>query len=212
MSPSVSRRVALALFCCGRSATAEPASDAAKSPQVRDENVPCPRVESALSLRLSQVYLSEGAKLGSAFLTGFGVLLSFRCKTSPWIGFDAWLDLYSGHDKYDSRRAEANVGIGLRGYLNPQDAVRLYGHLGGGWTLVDLSERWAQKGTLYRDAQLGLGLEFRLTHLSFNVNAVGFVRSQPSGPAPAEDEDDPREHAPDQSHGVILRVGTMFHF
>lgn len=87
------------------------------------------------------MYLSEGAKLGSAELTGFGVGLSLGCRTIPWIRFDAWIDLYSGDDKYDTRRNEANFGIDMRLYSNPHYPVQLYGFFGAGFALVDLSER-----------------------------------------------------------------------
>ncbi len=155
--------------------------------------------------------LSETAELDSSYLTGLG--LSFRVRPTRWFGIEPAIDVFSGYDEYDTARAETNISTDLLFYLNPRDAVQIFGLIGGSIALASHSERWNYEHSTHLGAHLGLGLEFRVTQLlSFNVNAIAFSRGLAGAEARALDADDPHDHIPESSRGVMLRASTGFYF
>lgn len=174
---------------------------------------PPPRLrrQHALSLRVSQLLPSEDDTLESSYLTGVGV--SFRVRPVRWFGIEPGIDVFTGYDEYDTARAETNINTDLLFYLNPRDAVQIFGLLGGSLALASHSEYWAYEHSTHLGAHAGLGLEFRVTRLlSFNVSAIAFSRELVGAEVRTLDEDDPRERVPESSGGLMLRGGTGFYF
>lgn len=223
--------VSLALLLCAQAATAQecppghfceepaiaPGGGVAETaePEIRFDAPPPPppklRRRHALSLRVSQMLLSEGAELESSYLTGVG--LSFRVRPVRWFGIEPAIDVFSGYDEYDSARAETDISTDLLFYLNPRDAVQIFGLMGGSITLASHSKHWDYEHSTHLGAHLGLGLEFRVTQLlSFNVNAVVFSRELAGAEARTLAVDDPHDHVPESSRGLMLRGSTGFYF
>lgn len=119
--------------------------------------------------------LSDPSALENAYLTGVG--FSFRVRPMRWIGIEPGVDFFSGYDRYDAVRRETLFSTDLLFYVNPRDAVQVFGLAGASLALAKHSEYFAQSNSTHLGVQIGAGLEFRVTHLlSFNVNAVGFSR------------------------------------
>lgn len=155
--------------------------------------------------------LSEGDDLESSYLTGVG--LSFRVRPVRWFGVEPAIDVFSGYDEYDTARTETNINTDLLFYLNPRDAVQIFGLVGGSIALASHSEHWNYEHSTHLGAHLGLGLEFRVTQLlSFNVNAVAFSRELTGAEVRTLEADDPHGHIPESSGGLMLRGGTGFYF
>lgn len=218
----------LALLTCTRVATAQdcppghfcedPAernAAAAPEPEIHFDAPPPPppklRRKHALSLRVSQLLLSEGPELESSYLTGVG--LSFRVRPMRWFGVEPGIDVFSGYDEYETARTETNINTDLLFYLNPRDAVQVFGLLGGSIALASHSEHWQYEHTTHIGAHIGAGLEFRVTQLlSFNVNAVAFSRELTGAEARSLEADDAHDHIPKSSGGLMLRGSTGFYF
>lgn len=203
-------------FCEG--AVNGPATAAAgpePEPEIRFDAPPPPpprlRRHHALSLRVSQLLLAEAAEMESTYLTGVG--LSFRVRPVRWFGIEPGIDVFTGYDKYDMARAETNINTDLSFYLNPRDAVQVFGLVGGSLALASHSKYWAYEHSTHLGAHVGLGLEFRVTQLlSFNVNAVVFGRELKGAELRTIDESDPRDRVPETSSGLMLRGSTGFYF
>lgn len=220
--------VMLALLACAQNAAAEDcppgqscegtamgAADDTSERELRFDAPPPPppklRRQHALSLRVSQLLLSEDDTLESSYLTGVGV--SFRARPMRWFAIEPGIDVFTGYDEYDTARAETNINTDLLFYLNPRDAVQVFGLLGGSLALASHSEYWAYEHSTHLGAHAGLGLEFRVTRLlSFNVNAIAFSRELVGAEVRTLDDDDPRKRVPHSSGGLMLRGGTGFYF
>jgi hypothetical protein len=164
----------------------------------------------ALSIRLTQLFGSGGPSKGD-HLTGMG--LSYRVRPSAWLGVEPAIDLMRGYDGYSSVRSETHIGTDLLFYLNPRDAVQFFGLAGASLWLSRHSAHWAHANSSYLGAQLGLGLEFRVTHrISFNVNGVGYSRRLTGAELRQSAASAQAELVPDATHGLMLRAGGGWYF
>lgn len=163
-----------------------------------------------MSLRLSQLFTTNTTSIEGLHLTGLG--LSFRLRPMAWLGVEPGLDLYRGYDGYEALHTETNVSTDLLLYLNPRSAVQFFGVLGASVGFARHSENWAHSETNNLGARLGIGLEFRVTHLvSFNVNAVGFSRGL-TGKKQREGAADDAALVPETQRGGMLQAGASLYF
>lgn len=199
-------------YRCEPEAPVEPAGNG--TPEIRFDAPPPPpqlRRLHAVSLRLTQMLLSDGSELESTYLTGVG--LSFRVRPVRWLGVEPAIDLLTGYDQYDAVHSETHISTDLLFYLNPRDAVQVFGLTGGSIAFARHSEYWAYKRSTHLGAHMGLGLEFRVTHLlSFNVNAVAFSRTVTAAQHRPPEQGDTTRAVQPSSAGMMLRGGTSVYF
>ncbi len=131
----------------------------------------------------------------------------------PWLGVEPGLDALRGYDAFDQPRSETTLSSDLLFYLNPRDAVQLFGLFGASVAFVRHSDAWAHSNSDYLGVQAGFGLEFRVTHrLSFNVNAVATSRKLAGARSSRTTESSQAEPVPESSSGFMLRASTALYF
>ena len=209
-------RIASATEECpeGYSCTPEAAADPGSTAEIRFDAPPPPpplRRLHAVSLRLSQMLISDGQELESTYLTGVG--LSFRVRPVRWFGVEPAIDLLTGYDQFDAVHSETHISTDLLFYLNPRDAVQVFALTGGSIALARHSDYWAYERSTHLGAHLGAGLEFRVTRLlSFNVNAVAFSRTLTAAQHRPPEQGDTTRAVQPSSAGMMLRGGTSVYF
>ena len=165
----------------------------------------------ALSLRVTQAMATTSD--GAASETSTGVGLSFRVRPMAWLGIEPALDLMRAYDERRASHTETNLGTDLAFYLNPRDAVQVYGLAGAHLGLAQHSEDWLYSSSTHVGAQLGAGLEFRVTYLlSFNVNMVGYTRRLTGAARRESFAEGEARPIPRAARGLALRAGVGFYF
>lgn len=192
-----------------------PSTEARPRGEIRFDAPPPPpphlRRKHAVSLRLSQMVLSDPSELENSYLTGVG--LSLRVRPMRWIGIEPGVDFFSGYDRYDAVRQETTFSTDLLFYLNPRDAVQVFGLTGASLAVARHSEYFAQSNSTHLGVQLGAGLEFRVTHLlSFNVNAVGFSRKLTGAQRRDQEQYEAGELVERSSGGFMARGSAALYF
>lgn len=133
---------------------------------------------------------SGAAASPDAGMGGFGLSLRYR----PWARFalDAGFDVIGGTDFNGFERVETPFSLNGIFYFNPRSRTQFYAIGGVNWSSATVRSDspspllTADKGGngygaeyKYFGGQVGVGLEFRLSkRLSFNVDALGFMRSR----------------------------------
>lgn len=195
----------------------------------RPEDIPPPPVRRhhfnpwGLNLRLEGVLMgSSSQESHNAGMGGLGV--SFRYRPVMHFALDAGLDFLGGTDWAGNSRSETALTFNGIIYFNPRDAVQVYTIGGIGFSSAKVEHNiQALDGTLtpttdhwsYFGGQLGLGLEFRITHhVSLNVDLLGFVRSRTDSQAQQQPEfvDPTTGRQTNTSGGGLFRGGITFYW
>lgn len=153
----------------------------------------CWKSEWGFNARLQGIGLGDAgdpATARDAGMGGFGVSLRYR----PWARFavDAGFDIIGGTDLNGFERVEVPFSVNGMLYFNPKSRSQFYVIGGVNWSTASVSSSSpspllaaTKDGNSYAaeykyfGGQLGVGLEFRLSkRLSFNVDALGFMRSR----------------------------------
>jgi hypothetical protein len=161
----------------------------------------------------------QASKAGMAGI-GFG----FRYRPLPPVAFEAGVDLLTGTDFQGYSRSEAGLLLNTLVFFNPRDVVQLYGLGGFGFSAatVTIAPRAGENAFKSHDeqygylgAQLGLGVELRVTHnVAIAGDLIGFIRGRTDDRADTVPEfDDPSTHrATNASGGGLLRLGASFYW
>jgi len=170
----------------------------------------------------------EGALMGGSRqrdpdsgMAGLG--FSFRYRPIPHFALDTGLDFLGGVDWQGYDRSETALLVNAMVYFNPKNSVQFYMLGGIGFSGATVRDRdtsgYAISGTerhySYFGGQLGLGLEFRLTHrISLNLDVVGFVRGRTDDKARYTPEftDPETGRTTNSSGGGLMRGGISFYW
>lgn len=173
------------------------------------ETAPRPlRRRHALTLHVTQAMALNDNGATAPTLTGVG--LGFRVRPMAWLGIEPAIELMRGYDELHAPHSETALSTDLLLYLNPRNAIQVFGVAGAQLGVAQHSEHWSQASSTYVGAQLGAGLEFRVTHLlSFNVNVVGYTRR-----VTGEElrKSSTGRSIPEASSGLALRASAGFYF
>lgn len=197
-------------YWCSDGSSAQPSSEtgAQSSPPAAPRKM---RRRHALTLRATQAIAARSGGASGATSTGVG--LGFRVRPIAWLGIEPALDLMRGYDERHASHSETILGTDLLLYLNPRDAVQVFGLAGAHLGLAQHSEYWSQSSSSYFGGQVGAGLEFRVTYLlSFNVNVVGYTRRLSGAELRESSADSEARPIPHASSGLALRAGVGFYF
>jgi opacity protein-like surface antigen len=194
----------------------------------RPEDIPPPprrrfhRNPWGLNLRLEGVMMGSSSQENKNAGMG-GIGLSFRYRPVPHFALDAGLDLFGGTDWAGNSRRETSLMFNGIIYFNPRDAVQVYTLGGIGFSGATVQVNSTANGVTSSDTehwgyfggQLGLGLEFRLTHhVSLDFDVLGFVRSRTDSQAQQQPEftDPTTGQQTNTSGGGLLRGGITFYW
>ncbi len=173
-----------------------------------------------LNLRVDGVLLPQHHSEDSAGMGGLGLSLRYRPIRHFALGVSA--DFVAGTDSNGYARQEVPLALNALFYANPRNMAQFYIFGGVNWSfasvLADEEQAHLSEGDrdnyTYFGGHLGLGIEFRLTHLiGLNLDGLGFVRTR------TDDDQDgryPEFHNPrtnegsNSSAGGILRAGVSF--
>jgi opacity protein-like surface antigen len=170
----------------------------------------------------------EGALMGGSRkrdpdsgMAGLG--FSLRYRPIPHFALDTGLDFIGGVDWQGYDRRETALLVNAMVFFNPKNAVQFYmlggvGFSGATVRLRDVNGN-AVSGTerdySYFGGQLGLGLEFRVTHrVSLNLDVIGFVRGRTDEGARYAPEftDTETGRTTNSSGGGLMRGGITFYW
>ncbi len=197
----------------------------------RPEDVPKPPVRRhhrpwGINLRLEGVGMGSSKQQSRNSGMG-GIGFSLRYRPVMHFALDAGFDLFGGTDWSGNKRDEQSFMLNGIIYFNPRNAVQFYtiGGIGFSEAHVQPQQQGADGGTTplingwdtysYFGGQLGIGLEFRLTHLvSLNVDALGFIRGRTDNVARTQPEftDPDTGRTTNTSGGGLLRGGITFYW
>lgn len=127
----------------------------------------------------------------------WGLGASLRYRFVPSFALDFGLDLLKGRDYHGFERTENALSASMLWFVNPRSAVQFYLLGGFSSSAARVSVPWPQEEGYgadlerysYFGAQLGMGLEFRITRrYSLNTDVVGFVRGRTDAAASARPE------------------------
>jgi opacity protein-like surface antigen len=182
------------------------------------------------NLRLEGVMMGDSDQIDDDAAMG-GLGFSFRYRPIRHFAFDVGLDFLGGKDWQGNERRETALMFNGLIYFNPKDAVQVYTLAGIGFSgaRVKPSERTlAQDGLTgvsaedaeernysYFGGQLGLGLEFRVTHkVSLNLDVIGFIRGRTDEKARYQPEfvDEDTGRTTNTSGGGLFRGGITFYW
>ncbi len=180
-----------------------------------------------INLRLEGVGMGSSKQRSShAGMGGLG--FSLRYRPVMHFAFDAGVDFFGGTDWSGNKRSETAFMLNGIIYFNPRNAVQFYtiGGVGFSGATVQQSETQTyangstatvetQNNYRYFGGQLGVGLEFRLTHVvSLNVDALGFIRGRTDDQARTQPEftDPATGRTTNTSGGGLLRGGITFYW
>lgn len=182
------------------------------------------------NMRLEGVMMGDSDQIDEDAAMG-GLGFSFRYRPIRHFAFDVGLDFLGGKDWQGNERRETTLMFNGLIYFNPKDAVQVYTLAGIGFSgaRVKPSERTlAQDGQgsvnpddvedrdySYFGGQLGLGLEFRLTHkVSLNLDVIGFIRGRTDEKARHQPEfvDQDTGRTTNTSGGGLFRGGVTFYW
>ena len=172
-----------------------------------------------INLRLEGVAMGEGEhRHRDAAMGGAGV--SFRYRPVPHFALDVGLDSLGGTDFSGNRRHETALSVSGIVFFNPRNPVQFYmlGGFSGSGANVEIEDEFGdveQRDYSYFGAQLGAGLEFRVSRLvSLNVDLVGFMRGRTDSDARNEPEftDPDTGRTTNTSGGGLLRGGITFYW
>lgn len=182
------------------------------------------------NMRLEGVMMGDSDKIDEDAAMG-GLGFSFRYRPIRHFAFDVGLDFLGGKDWQGNERRETALMLNGLIYFNPKDAVQVYTLAGIGFSgaRVKPSERTlAQDGEQsvnpddaeerdysYFGGQLGIGLEFRVTHkVSLNLDVIGFIRGRTDEKARYQPEfvDQDTGRTTNTSGGGLFRGGVTFYW
>lgn len=197
----------------------------------RPEDVPKPprhrhRRAWGINLRLEGVGMGSSKQQSrNAGMAGLG--FSLRYRPVPNFALDAGFDFFGGTDWAGNKRDETAFMLNGIVYFNPKNAVQVYTIGGIGFSgarvqqdqLLDSNNQTQNvdgyQTYRYFGGQLGIGLEFRLTHVvSLNVDALGFIRGRTDDLARTQPEftDPDTGRTTNTSGGGLLRGGITFYW
>jgi opacity protein-like surface antigen len=175
-----------------------------------------------LNLRL------EGALMGSskqqssdAGMGGLG--FSLRYRPIGHFALDAGFDFLGGVDWQGNDRRENAFLLNAMVFFNPRDAVQIYMLGGIGFSGARVTPRDQngdpipdqQQSFSYFGGQMGLGLEFRVSHrVSLDLDVVGFIRGRTDDAARYQPEftDPDTGRTTNTSGGGLFRGGITFYW
>lgn len=182
------------------------------------------------NMRLEGVMMGDSNKIDNDAAMG-GLGFSFRYRPIRHFAFDVGLDFFGGKDWQGNERRETALMLNGLIYFNPKDAVQVYTLAGIGFsgarvkpsetTLAQDGQQSVNPGDAeerdysYFGGQLGLGLEFRLTHkVSLNLDVVGFIRGRTDEKARYQPEfvDPDTGRTTNTSGGGLFRGGITFYW
>lgn len=198
----------------------------------RPEDVPKPprrRHHRAWGINLRLEGVGMGSSKNRSSNSGMGGIgFSLRYRPVMHFALDAGVDLFGGTDWSGNKRDEESFMLNGIIYFNPQNAVQFYtiGGIGFSQARVQPQQETASATTQtalsggpytynYFGGQLGVGLEFRLTHVvSLNVDALGFIRGRTDSLARTQPEftDPSTGRTTNTSGGGLLRGGITFYW
>jgi opacity protein-like surface antigen len=149
-----------------------------------------------------------------------GAGISFRYRPVPHFALDIGLDSLGGTDWQGNRRHEGVFSVSGIVFFNPKNPVQFYmlGGLSGSGAQVEVEDEFGgveEREYSYFGAQLGAGLEFRVSHLvSLNFDLVGFVRGRTDEAARdlPEFTDPETGRTTNASGGGLVRGGITFYW
>jgi opacity protein-like surface antigen len=198
----------------------------------RPEDVPKPprrrhRRAWGINLRLEGVGMGSSKQQSrNSGMAGLG--FSLRYRPVPNFALDAGVDVFGGTDWTGNKRNEDSFMLNGIVYFNPKNAVQVYTIGGIGFSAAKVTQSQSQVSATgntelvdtkydyrYFGGQLGIGLEFRLTHVvSLNVDALGFIRGRTDDLARTQPEftDPDTGRTTNTSGGGLLRGGITFYW
>ncbi len=181
-----------------------------------------------INLRLEGLMMGSSDKRSQdAGMGGLGS--SFRYRPIHHFAFDVGVDFFGGRDWQGNDRSETALLFNGLIYFNPKDAVQVYTLAGIGFssarvkpndtTLANGQQVSAgdvpEQDYTYFGGQLGLGLEFRVSHkVSLNLDLVGFIRGRTDEKARTQPEftDPDTGRTTNTSGGGLFRGGITFYW
>lgn len=182
------------------------------------------------NMRLQGVMMGDNDQRSDESGMG-GVGFSFRYRPIRHFAFDVGLDFFGGKDWQGNDRSETALMMNGLIYFNPKDAVQVYTLAGIGFSGARVRPSEAtqiQDGTQivgdggveernysYFGGQLGIGLEFRVSHkVSLNLDVVGFIRGRTDEKARYQPEfvDPDTGRTTNTSGGGLFRGGITFYW
>jgi len=206
-----------------------PADEAELSLEVPPDNPPPKRRhrhrfrEWGLNVHLTAARLNSAPQLApDAWLGGLG--FAFRYRPVPALAFEAGVDLLKRSDYPYYSRTEAALLLNTLLFFNPHDAAQIYALGGLGFSGAEVTVgpradeayfRRYEDHYSYFGAQLGLGLEVRITRrVAIAGDLIGFVRGRTDyrwhDDAEYVDPNTGRER--DTTGGGLLRAGMTFYW
>jgi opacity protein-like surface antigen len=196
-------------------------------PQVRKRPY---RRKWGFNMRLQGVMMGDNDQRSEESGMG-GLGFSFRYRPIRHFAFDVGLDFFGGKDWQGNDRSETALMMNGLIYFNPKDAVQVYTLAGIGFSGARVRPSEAtqiQDGTQvvpggeeeernysYFGGQLGIGLEFRVSHkISLNLDVVGFIRGRTDEKARYQPEfvDPETGRTTNTSGGGLFRGGITFYW
>lgn len=180
------------------------------------EPVPPPRPKPwkqlGAQLRVSMALIGRASsEQGSA--AGLGA--SFRYRPSRIITLELGLDVFSGRDSFGERRLERSLSASTLISPRSRRSVRPYLLTGLFLANATVGTSGAQKEYGYLGAQLGLGLEYALSHsVALSGDLIGFVRGRTDVKRADDNEfvDPHTGRATNTSGGGLLRAAAAYYF
>ncbi len=176
-----------------------------------------------LNLRLEGVGMGHDANQtdknnNSSGMAGLG--FSFRYRPVLHFAFDVGLDFFDGRDWSGYQRNEDALMFNGIIFFNPKDAVQFYTIGGFGFARARVqvdngTDPVTNEDYSYFGGQLGVGLEFRVSHrVSLNLDAIGFIRGRTNPQAQTQPEftDPTTGRSTNTSGGGLFRGGITFYW
>jgi hypothetical protein len=164
---------------------------------------------------------SDSKMSPDADMNGMGATLRFR--PIRWFALETAFEAAWGTDYNGFQRSEDALLVNAMFFFNPRSALQLYTLVGlsGGAAFLDSGtdsngQRILRDETYaYFGAQLGLGLEARITrHFALGGDLVGFLRGRRDRHADREPEfvDPETGRTTNTSSGSFVRLGATFYW